>query len=157
MADLGTFAAARREADGEPDTFTLCGETFRVEAPGSLPFLEFSVAAASGVDSEDPAGAAALYSMLHDCVHDEDWPKFRQVCHSNRIRGDTLMEIVKVVVETQSGRPTTEPSDSAAGPPPTGTGSKQRRPSRVNLDDRRRQRAKSAGMKSVDELLADSR
>ena len=155
MADLGTFDAARREARGERDYFTLCGEKFVVQQPGSLPILEFSAAAAADLDSNDPAGLAAMFSLLHDCIADGDWTRFRRTCHKNRVDGDTLMSVVRVVMEGASGRPTSEPSASSDGRSATGEGSKRRRPlSAAQLDERRRRKAKSLGMTSVDELMA---
>lgn len=127
MANLGEFHAAAREADParEPDTFVLCGETFTIaEHVGDMPLLRFAAAAADGADSSTMAGMAAMHDMLRDCLADGDWPRFQDVCTRNRVGHETLFSIVNAVHEAVTGRPTSRPADSSAGPSNTGGSSR---------------------------------
>lgn len=94
----------------------LFGETFAVtEDPADLEFamLEFQEVA-EGTEAESAAGGAAVMNLLKACLADaKDWPRFKQVCRSNRARVER--DLMPIVVEVMTDRPTRLPSDSSAG------------------------------------------
>lgn len=128
MAKLGEFDVAVREndPDREPDTFTLCGETFTVaDQVGIIPLAQFAKAASSGLDSAEMDGMAALIDVVKQCVVDEDAGRFLKLATEKRMDADLLLEIVKVVMEAQTGRPTGQPSASVDGLQTTTASSKE--------------------------------
>jgi hypothetical protein len=123
MASLGEFEVAAREADPdrEPDTFTLCGETFTVaDHVGIIPLGMFAKAATSGADTSEMEGLAALVDVVGQCVVEDDVERFMALATKKRLDTELLMSIVKAVLEAQSGRPTERPSDSSGGSSTTG-------------------------------------
>jgi hypothetical protein len=127
MGSLGEFGAAKREADPnrERDTLSLCGVEFNVpDAIDPLAILEFGAAAASGLDSESPAGLAAIYALIRSSVEEEDWPRFQATVRRHRPPVQVLMDLCMAVIQRESGRPTVQPSGSSDGSSPTGESSR---------------------------------
>lgn len=141
MANLGEFGVAAAETNQEPDTFSFCGETFTVATKvGIIPLGRFAQAAASGLDTAEMDGLAALIDVVAGVVVDDDRDRFLSVASKNRASADDLLPIVQAVMEAQSGRPTERPSDSSDGSPTTGESSKELSSSvesstRTTLDD----------------------
>ncbi len=48
------------------------------EEIGVWPLMQFSAAAESGLTLGEQRGLAALYAMLHDVIHEDDWGRFQQ-------------------------------------------------------------------------------
>jgi hypothetical protein len=118
MARIGAFKAAVRAADPdrEPDTFTLEDVEFTISPEVNIIALgRFARAARDGGDSDDMEGLAALIDTVSSLVIDEDQNRFLDVASKHRVDGDLLMEIIKAVLESQSGHPTQRPSDSSDG------------------------------------------
>lgn len=127
MALLGEFDVAVREDDPnrEPDVFILCGETFTVsDHLGIVPLGMFAKAAASGLDTAEMEGLAALIDVVAQCVIESDQERLLSVATKKRADADLLLRIVKAVIEAQTGRPTERPSDSSDGSSTTGASSK---------------------------------
>jgi hypothetical protein len=148
MASLGSFEAAAKRADPdrEPDTFTLCGETFTVaDEVSPVPLMRFAKAADAGTDSDSMEGLVAMYDLLRDCLAPEErepdvtdaetgkvvrgklvrpgFDRFLEVATVNKVSNDTLWEIVNAVYAAVSGRPTQPPSNSSDGQRTSSTGS----------------------------------
>ena len=99
-------AAEGVAADG---TVTFRGRSFRLGACESIaPMLDFAEAAQAGVDTEDPAGLAAMKDMLRDCFI------------------LSLFEVVKDATEQAMARPTRAPSGSSSPAPARSGNSKAR-------------------------------
>lgn len=128
MPSIGSFGVAKRiiEQVDEPATFEFCGQDFRIVEgdPSTLPLMEFADAAANGLDSGDAQGLAAMWRMLRDCLHPDDWPNFRRVAMDNKASTEDVLAVVGGVWEYLTGRPTRRPTDSPGGPQKTSTSSK---------------------------------
>ncbi len=92
------------------------GESFQVVKPGSLPLMRFAKIAKAGVDGDTLDGLAAMYGMLEQCIHEDDFPRFEAHADDRRADGDELMEAVKDTFRVLSDRPTGRSSDSSDGP-----------------------------------------
>lgn len=124
------------------------GESFRLgESVGLMPLMKFAHAANSGLDSDDMAGLAAMYAMIRDTVHPDDWERFERHAIDQHAEGDELMAFVGKAIEAISARPTRRRSVSSDGAPPTSPSSTEPSPSQ------RRVPAGAADLVSVDELL----
>lgn len=136
MASLGTFGAVVREYEPptDPDTFELCGETFRVvgEIPG---MVELKLGAALTGKLGGLEGDAALYEALRHALtvpereadgklvgaDASEWDRFCEVATTKGASGDWLTALVLNILSAQLGRPTVRPSTSSDGQPPTST------------------------------------
>lgn len=106
------------------NTIDFKGETFRTaDRIGLMPLMKFAHVAEDGVSSSDMAGLAAMYDLLGDCLHPEDWGRFQAVAVREKADGDDLLAVVTKVVEQMTARPTGPPSDSSDGQPPAGPSS----------------------------------
>lgn len=129
MADLGSFGAARAEAEtsAELDTFSFLGETgFRVkDGPlGGAALAQFSEALIS--EDENLAGAQAMAAMLaivRDALVAEDYPRWWKTYQEKRGTPDDLAELSAGLVKDLSGRPTVRPAASVSGSSSTGNDS----------------------------------
>ena len=123
------------------------GEHFRLgESVGLMPLLKFSYAANSGLDSDDMAGLAALYEVIRDTVHPDDWDRFERHAIDKHAEGDELMEFVGKAMEAMSARPTRRRSVSSGGAPSTS-------PSSTESSSVKPVPAGAAELMSVDELM----
>lgn len=99
---------------------TFNGAEFAVATKiGLMPLMRFAKIAKSGVDSADQDGLAAMYDLLQQCIADEDWNAFEAHADKTRADDEELMQVIKDVMQILTERPTSRPSDSSAGPPPT--------------------------------------
>lgn len=129
------------------------GKQFRIaRSVGLMPLLKFSHFATRGIDSGDPQGLAAIYTMLRDCIVErepkvphlkedrteeqerdwerwqkslEEWARFEEHATEVKAEGDDLMPVVSRTIEILSARPTTRPGSSSAGPQKTSDGSRE--------------------------------
>ena len=99
--------------------------TFRI-APsiGLMPLLRFAHAAKAGMDTDDLEGMAALYDMIADCVHPDDWVAFQAYATQTKAEDEELMEFVSAAMEVISARPRRRRGSSSATPPRTSQKSK---------------------------------
>ena len=84
-----------------------------------MPLMRFAKVAKAGVDAEDLDGLAALYDLLEQCIHDDEWTRFQETADRTRADGEELMAVIGKVFEALAARPTSLPSDSSAGQPTT--------------------------------------
>lgn len=89
--------------------------TFRI-APsiGLMPLLRFAHAAKAGMDTDDLEGMAALYDMIQDCVHPDDWDAFQSYSIMTKAEDEDLMEFVSAAMEIISARPRKPRGSSSA-------------------------------------------
>lgn len=89
--------------------------TFRI-APsiGLMPLLRFAHAAKAGLDTDDLEGMAALYDMISDCVHPDDWPAFMSYATVAKSEDEELMEFVSAAMEVITARPRKPRGSSSA-------------------------------------------
>jgi hypothetical protein len=96
------------------------GELFRLgESIGLMPLMKFAHAANSGLDSDDMAGLAALYSLVRDTIHPDDWDRFERLAIEKHAEGDEIFEFVGKAIASISARPSQRRSVSSNGAPPT--------------------------------------
>jgi len=138
MASLGTFGAVVREYEPptDPDTFELCGGTFRVvgEIPG---MVELKLGAALTGKIGGLEGDAALYEALRHALtvpereadgktvgaDASEWDRFYEVATTKGAAGEWLTALVLNILAAQVGRPTVRPSTSSDGRSTTSTNS----------------------------------
>lgn len=98
-------------------TVDFLGEQFRVaERVGALPIMRFAKAAKSGTDSNDMEGLVALYDLLAQVIHPDDWARFEAHADREHADGDQLLVVVQQALAAVAGRPTGRSSDSSDGP-----------------------------------------
>jgi hypothetical protein len=106
-------------------TVEFVGKRFTVREQGVslLALMKFATVAKRGKTSDDMEGLAALYSLLHSCIADDEWDAFED--HANEVGadGDALMKVVTDAVTAAAARPTRQPSLSPGGQSRTGTSS----------------------------------
>lgn len=125
MPHLGDFTAARAEQTAEPVTFDFHGQTFTVaDQLSQMALMDFGRIAVTDVDANAIEGLAALHDVYESLLTEEDWPRFKALAKKERVSGDELNELLRLLMEAMSGRPTSRPSDSSDGPSPTGENSK---------------------------------
>lgn len=101
-------------------TVPFCGAEFRVaDKVSSLAFMRFAKLAKSGLDTDDMEGMAAVYAMLEQCIHPEDWGRFEAHADTERADGEALLAVIQAAFEVFASRPTGRPSDSSDGPQTT--------------------------------------
>lgn len=93
------------------------GETFRVaDKVGLMPLMRFATIARSGVDANELEGLAAMYDLLEQCIHPDDWARFTDHATKVRASGDDLNDVVARAMAEVAKRPTGRPSVSSDGP-----------------------------------------
>lgn len=131
----------------DADRLEFLGESFRLgETVGLMPLMKFAHAANSGLDSDDMAGLAALYALVRDTIHPDDWDRFERHAIDRHAEGEELMAFVGKAIEAISARPTKRRSVSSAGSPSTS-------PSSTESSSVKPAPAGAAELVSVDELL----
>jgi hypothetical protein len=117
------FSAARREAQGEPTTFSIDGETFTVDTlPAAAVFDLAQLATAD--EQELLESTLAFRRFLEAVVVPDDLERFQKTLREKRVSFDTLGEIVRWLVTSGTGRPTSPPLESPAQPQTNGRTSK---------------------------------
>ena len=110
--------------DTDAETVDFFGESFRIGTKvGLMPLMKFAVSAKRGTDAGDMEGLVAMYEMLSDCIHPEDWESFQDHATLHKADGDDLMSVVGEVIAALSARPTQRRSGSSSGRPTTTPGS----------------------------------
>lgn len=97
---------------------TYKGEKFELPAqPPTIALMEYAATAVAYPDGS-LVGLAALYSLLEECIGEENWPRFKELARQES-EEDDLFEVVKDVYAAHAERPTSRPSDSSDGPDST--------------------------------------
>lgn len=103
------------------DTVECLGGHYRVaDKVGLMPLLKFAHTASLDVDSGDMEGLVAIYDMLRDCLHEDDWERFQRDMTAKKAEADDMMPMVGAAIEVINARPTRQRSVSSTGPQPTG-------------------------------------
>lgn len=99
------------------ETVEFCGVQFRIaEKVAALPLMRFAKVAKAGVDATELDGMAAMYDLLEQVIHPDDWAKFERHADQQRADGEQLLEVVQGVFVLLADRPTGRSSDSSDGP-----------------------------------------
>lgn len=99
------------------ETVEFCGVQFRIaEKVAALPLMRFAKVAKAGVDASELEGLAAMYDLLEQVIHPDDWAKFEKHADQQRADGEQLLEVVQAVFVLLADRPTGRSSDSSDGP-----------------------------------------
>lgn len=102
------------------ETVECMGERYLIgDKVGLMPLMRFASASKAGIDSNEMEGLVAMYDMLRDCIHADDWDRFERDMTAKRAEGDDLMPVVGRVIEMLTARPTKRASDSSPGPSST--------------------------------------
>jgi len=91
------------------------GEVF--ELPDRVSFWAFVIfgkASKMGLSTEDDAGLAAMFDMVHGCLKPEDGDRFDQIALERRADPDEIFEFIKEIMQRVSSRPTGQPSASSS-------------------------------------------
>lgn len=99
------------------ETVEFFGEDFHIaERIGAMPFMRFAKVAKAGTDANDLDGLAAIFDLLAECIHPDDWPLFQKHADKEKATGDQLLGFVRAVLGVVAARPTGRSSDSSDGP-----------------------------------------
>jgi hypothetical protein len=131
MSSLGDLTpTAQGGVEVDPDTFVFYGETFRTRgAIGLMPLVRFAYISRTGVGLDDMDGLAAVYEMVRDCLHPDDWDRFQETCAVKGADEDAVLGVVRVCIQAAAARPSLRPSDSQPGSPNTDPSTKADAPS----------------------------
>lgn len=121
----GAVAAAAPESemtpvavDGKavpPRMVELLGKRFRIaDKVGLMPMLKFS--AFADMEVQDARALGAMYAMLRDVIHADDWRAFEDHAIDSKAEADDLLDVISRAIEQISGRPTGQPGPSSRGP-----------------------------------------
>lgn len=98
-------------------TVDFLGEQFKVaDKVGALPLMRFAKVARAGVDAGELEGLAAMYDLLGQVIHPDDWSRFEDHADKEHADGDQLLALVQEVFALMAARPTGRSSDSSDGP-----------------------------------------
>lgn len=100
-----------------PEPFELDGVVF---IPGEVSFLDFTeLGRFSGADITSPEGTAAIGEFFRNLLG-EDYERFRTHIRQHHTDEETLIQVLRDIVEDVSGHPSQRPSVSPTGPTKTG-------------------------------------
>lgn len=98
-------------------TVDFLGAEFKVaDKVGALPLMRFAKVARAGVDASELEGLAAMYDLLGQVIHPDDWSRFEDHADREHADGDQLLALVQEVFALMAARPTGRSSDSSGGP-----------------------------------------
>jgi hypothetical protein len=100
------------DADGKERTV---GAYRMAEKTGLMPLLKFAHVSSKGVDSADLEGMAALYDMIRDSIHEDEWDRFERDATEAKADDKEIFAVVQAVVEVLAQGRTRSRSDSRAG------------------------------------------
>jgi hypothetical protein len=102
----------RADDEGGEVTVPLKGQEFRLaDEVGVMPLMEW-VAASEGKKNENSKSLVAIYHVLEDTVHPDEWDEFRQHARETKCQAKDLGDFINAALEALSGNPTEEPSGS---------------------------------------------
>lgn len=109
-------AKDKRAAEGQDGimTATLHGREFRLaEDVGIMPLMEWAASADRSVANAD--GLRAVFYVLQDAVHEDDWAEFRKFARENKIDASEILDFANAALEALAGRPTEDATGSSDG------------------------------------------
>jgi hypothetical protein len=74
------------------------------EDVGIMPLMEWAAASDRDVASAD--GLRAVFYVLQDAVHEDDWAEFRKFAREEKVDASELLEFANSALEALAGRPT---------------------------------------------------
>ena len=80
---------------------------------GIMPLMEWAAASDRDVASAD--GLRAVYYVLEDAVHEDDWAEFRKYAREAKVDAGELLDFANAALEALAGRPTEAASGSSDG------------------------------------------
>lgn len=80
---------------------------------GIMPLMEWAAAADKDVASAD--GLRAVFYVLQDVVHEEEWAEFRKFTRDNKVDANELLDFANSALEALAGRPTEDATGSSDG------------------------------------------
>lgn len=90
----------------------LCGKLFKVDTEqGLMPLMEWA-AANDTADPQNGPQLAALFYMLRDIVHPDDWDEFRVHAKANKAKGQDFLKFQEAAAEVIAAVPTEQPETS---------------------------------------------
>jgi hypothetical protein len=106
-------AVTTKDEDGnDVAKAALNGKLFRVDLDtGLMPLMEWAAAN----DSTDPKNGpqlAALFYLLRDIVHPDDWDEFRAHAKATKAKGDDFVKFQEAAAEVIAAVPTAQPENS---------------------------------------------
>lgn len=151
-------AAVEGVALDDGDYVEFYGEKFRLaDRVGLMPLIKFGNAANKGLDSDDMAGLAAMYSMIRAVIHrpplydehgqrqvdengktlrdESEWNRFSELAEDELAEGDDIMAFVNQAMSVMSARPRKPRAISSVGSRPTSASSKDDSSSRAMHPD----------------------
>lgn len=110
-ARVGKSTRAKGD-DADAITVPLRDQEFRLaDDVGVMPLMEW-VAAAEGKNSETGKSLVAIFHVLEDTVHEDDWDDFRQYGRENKVKAKEYGEFINAALEAIAGRPTEDATGS---------------------------------------------
>lgn len=149
--EVVTAYDAQASAEGvvldDGDFLEFFGEKFRLaDRVGLMPLVKFGNAANKGLDSDDMAGLAAMYSMIRAVIHrpplyddhgarkvdengktlrdEAEWNRFQELAEDECAEGEDIMAFVNKAMEVMSARPRKPRAISSVGSRPTSQSSR---------------------------------
>jgi hypothetical protein len=83
------------------------------EDVGIMPLMEWAAASDRDVASAD--GLRAVFYVLQDAVHEDDWAEFRKFAREEKVDATELLEFANSALEALAGRPTEDATGSSDG------------------------------------------
>ena len=101
----------KNKDDKEAEPFS---QEFRLaDDVGIMPLMEW--AAASDQDVTSANGLRAVFYVLQDAVHEEEWAEFRRFSREHKATAEETLEFANSALEARAGRPTEAASGSSDG------------------------------------------
>ena len=85
-------------------------EFMLAEHVGIMPLMEWAASSDSEVNGIE--GLRAVYHVLQDTVHEDEWDEFRKFCRENKGEARDLLDFANSALEALAGRPTEESDGS---------------------------------------------
>lgn len=99
---------------------TFCGEPFLLTDPGHYAMQDMLEMAESEIDTDSAAGFKAITKFIAACMDEQDYVRWEGLARKHRSTGE---DMIRLVMEGLTARPTSRPSDSSAGPSATAVNS----------------------------------
>ena len=77
---------------------------------GIMPLMEWAAASDRDVASAD--GLRAVFYVLQDAVHEDEWAEFRKWARENKVDASELLDFANAALEALAGRPTVDATGS---------------------------------------------
>lgn len=90
----------------------LCDKLFRIDTEtGLMPLMEWAAANDTAEPQNGPQ-LAALFFMLKDIVHPDDWDEFREHAKATKAKGTDFVKFQEAAAEVIAAVPTEQPETS---------------------------------------------